>query len=174
MYINKTNAQLTQNGERHGHIIYKRTALARGCNHTTDDGLRLVVDIILLKDRLQTIPLNIEYSLNNATARLITQCAAIVLIAEQKAQRTEQYRLTRTRLTRDDIEVSVEFEIELLDQSIVLYGKSSEHRLYLLNLIYNALGNLALRHQRQLLRASLIDESHDVGVATKTGTLLTQ
>ena len=107
MDINQPHAQIAQHAELHGHIVDKRTALARWRNHTADNRLRLIVEIILLEESLQTVAINIELSLDNTVALLIANCTALILIAKQQTQRTQKDRLTRTRFSRDDIQVGV-------------------------------------------------------------------
>ena len=125
--IDKAHAQLAQGAQLHGHIVHEGSALSRRGDDTTDNRLRLVVQIILLKQRLQPIAIDVECALDNAVAALVADGSALVLIAEQQAQRSEQNRLTRTRLSCDDIEVGVELKIEFVDQGVVLYRESSQH-----------------------------------------------
>ena len=131
MYIYQPHTQVAQHAELHGHIVDKRAALARWRNHTADNRLRLIVEVILLKESLQTVAIDIELSLDNAVALLIAYRATLVFIAEQQAQRTQKNRLTSTRLTSDDVQVGIKLKIEFINQSIILNSKSSQHILYL-------------------------------------------
>ena len=69
----------------------------------------------------------IENSLHDAAVPPGSDDVRICSGPQDQAERTDKNRLPRSRLTRNDIEAAVEFNLDFLDQSVMDDAKAAEH-----------------------------------------------
>ena len=84
-----------------------------------DESRNCIIEVMLLKEALQRVAFQLKDSFDYAITRLISQRARLILVTKQQAQRSKQNRLTSSRLTRNDIEMRIELQIELIDKCII-------------------------------------------------------
>ena len=130
MYINQANAQLSQNGERHGHVIYKRAALARGGKFATQDALPFVVlQIVFFKVLLHAVCRQVETCFDDTFGRSCLDAFRVGTLAKQQSDGTKDNGFSRTRLTRNNGKAALEVNIEAVDECVVLYVEVGKHYL---------------------------------------------
>ena len=121
MDVYESLAQLLQDAQRYGRVVDEGAALACRGYLTSHDALVVVLNVVLLEERLQVVPLNIEGALDNTFGCSSAYGGRLGTLSGEQADGTEQDRLSRTGLTGNDRESLGEVEVERLDESVVLY-----------------------------------------------------
>ena len=67
----------------------------------------------------------VEKPIDHAVAGRILEGRAVVLVAQQKAERTQQDGLSGSRFARDDVQMRVELHFEPVDQGVIFDGKTA-------------------------------------------------
>ena len=102
MYVDKSLAQLLEDGQRHGCVVDEGAALACGSNLSTHDALGVVLDVVLLEEGFERIAIDVECALHDAFRCSCAQCSGLSTLSCEQSYGSEENRLTGARLTRDD------------------------------------------------------------------------
>ena len=117
--VDKAFAQLSQYAQLHGHIANEGSTFARGRDYAADGNLLLPLQVVLFEPLFEGVAVNFKHTLHRTTATRIALHTALTLATQQQTQRTKQNGFTRTSLTRDDIQTTVEIDFEALDEGVI-------------------------------------------------------
>ncbi len=117
--VQQAGPDLAQLRERYGYVIDERPALARRGDDACQGGFRGVFEVVLSEELLQFRPCEGECPFDRATACGVLHGRAVVLGAQQQPEGSEQNRLSGAGLARDDVQVRVQFQFELVDKRVV-------------------------------------------------------
>ena len=117
--VQQAGPDLAQLRERYGYVIDERPALARRGDDACQGGFRGVFEVVLSEELLQFRPCEGECPFDRATACGVLHGRAVVLDAQQQPEGAEQNRLSGAGLARDDVQVRVQFQFELVDKRVV-------------------------------------------------------
>ena len=117
--VQQAGPDLAQLRERYGYVIDERPALARRGDDACQGGFRGVFEVVLSEELLQFRPCEGECPFDRAVACGVLHGRAVVLGAQQQPEGAEQNRLSGAGLARDDVQVRVQFQFELVDKRVV-------------------------------------------------------
>ena len=83
----------------------------------------MVVEVILIKKRLEFVFVHLKCSFNDTFFRFIVQGFGIGPLAHDEAQGTQQDGFTSTRFAGDDGQAFGEVDFEFLDDGVIADGK---------------------------------------------------
>ena len=118
--INEAFAQLLQYTQRHGSVIDEGAALARSSDLAAHDTLVVVLNVILIEERLQVIARHIESSLDDTFRRTGTYSGRLGTLSGEQTDGSKQDRLTGTGLTRDHGKAFRQVKVKRLYERVVL------------------------------------------------------
>ena len=114
-------AQLLQDAQRYRRVVDEGAALACRGNFASHDALAVELNVVLLEERLQVVPLDVEGALDNTFGSSGAYGGRLGTLSGEQADGTEQDGLSRTGLTGNDRESLGEVEVERLDERVILY-----------------------------------------------------
>ena len=119
--IDEVSAQFFQGRERYRSVIDEGATLSVVRQFSADDALVLVVvQVVAVKERFHAQRVEVEGGFHHAAPCSLLQRPGIGPLTENHAQCTEYDALSCSRFTRNDGEPGRQFQVELLDQGIVL------------------------------------------------------
>ena len=121
MDVDELFAQLFQHRQRYGRVVDKRPTLRRR-NLPADDGvLRIVVDVVVRKERLQVVARQVEMSLNDTSICPLLDTLRVCTLTQQQTYGAENNTLSCTRLTCQHREPRIQLYIQFINQRKILY-----------------------------------------------------
>ena len=102
MYVDKSLAQLLEDGQRHGCVVDEGAALACSCNLAAHDALGIILDVVLLKQVVKVVARDVKGALDDTFRSSGAYGCSLGTLTREQTDGTEKDRLTSTRLTCDD------------------------------------------------------------------------
>src|SRR5437773_2585889 len=122
MQIDEEISGLLEEGSGYRIIVDERATLAFYRDFAPGDHFFLPFDLVSGKKEFQLlIPRNGETSFHNCLLSTFAHSFGVRTFAENETQCIDNDRLAGARLPRNDIEASLESNLEFLDQRIILY-----------------------------------------------------
>ena len=119
--VHQLFAHFLEQGERYGCVVDEGPALACSGQFAPDDAVvRVVVYVVLLEQRLQSVAGYVEVCLYEATVASALDDLRVGPLSEQQSDGAEYDALTGSRLAGEYRESRVELHVQLFDERIVL------------------------------------------------------
>ena len=119
--IHQHVAKLFQHRQCHRRVVDESAAFSCSSKLTTNNTIAsIVLDIVLVEERLHIIARQIEVCLDDTLFCPLFYCLRISTLTKQQSYRTKDDALTSTSLTSDDRESLVQRDIKLINQRKVL------------------------------------------------------
>ena len=132
MYVEELFTQFFQLRQRGRGVVDEGTRLTHRGEFTTDDALCTIeIEVILLKERFQSVLGEVERGFHHTAFGVCLDGTGVGTLSQQQAYGTNDDGFTSTRLTRDDRETCVEIHIQMLNQCVILYVQMTYHFLIL-------------------------------------------
>ena len=120
MDIHEVGTQFLEELECCGGVVHERAALGRRQDFAPQDEGVVVVGVVAFEDGFEAEAGDVECRLHHALTFLVGEHLRVCPLSEQQAQCPQQYRLARARLARHPHKTSVEGDVRLEYQGIVL------------------------------------------------------
>ena len=131
MDVHQQGGDGLEGGEVHGCVVDERPGLAVLVDFAADQGLVLIVEVVLLEKGLQAEVAHVEGRLHDALAGFVEEHVGVCAVAENQRQGAHQDGLTGTGFAGDDGQALAERDFQRPDNRIVLYLQGGQHRDYL-------------------------------------------